>query len=147
MTGRAPHTHKTSGRRDTGSAATELALLTPLLILVLFFVVAVGRLAHAQLLVTDAAHQAARAATTARDPATATTLARAAAATALDGHASTCRHPSVTVDTSRFRPGGIVAVTVDCTTTLTDVSLLRLPGQQHVTARFTAPIDVYRGNT
>ena len=62
-------------REETGSVVAELVLLTPLLILVLLFVVALGRLAGARIDVDGAAAQAARAASIARDPATATAMA------------------------------------------------------------------------
>ncbi len=58
--------HQETAQR--GSVTVELVLLTPLLILVLLFVVALGRLAEARLQVNTAAGQAARA--TRRWPAT-----------------------------------------------------------------------------
>ena len=33
-----------------------------------------------------------------------------------------------------------------CTVRLSDLSLLHVPGTETITAAFTAPIDVYRGN-
>ena len=33
-----------------------------------------------------------------------------------------------------------------CTVRLSDLSLLHVPGSETITATFTAPIDVYRGN-
>uniref|UniRef100_UPI001EF46B16 TadE/TadG family type IV pilus assembly protein n=1 Tax=Frankia sp. CiP3 TaxID=2880971 RepID=UPI001EF46B16 len=54
--------------RDAGSAAVELTLLAPLLILLLLLVVAAGRQVQARLLVDAAARQAARAATASRSP-------------------------------------------------------------------------------
>ncbi|MEU8352452.1 TadE/TadG family type IV pilus assembly protein [Streptomyces sp. NPDC048845] len=59
MTRRSPRTRKD---RQRGSAAVELVLVTPLLVLLLLVVVALGLLVDARLVVTDAAHQAARAA-------------------------------------------------------------------------------------
>ena len=70
-------------REETGSVVAELVLLTPLLILVLLFVVALGRLAGARIDVDGAAAQAARAASIARDPATATAMATQTATAAL----------------------------------------------------------------
>ena len=57
-------------RRDNerGSATVELVILTPLLILLLLFVVALGRLAGARIDVDGVAAQAARAASIARSP-------------------------------------------------------------------------------
>lgn len=131
--------------RDRGSAAVELALITPLLVLTLLLVVALGRLAQTQLRVNDAAHQAARAASLARDPASATARARATAAAALDSGGASCRSMAVNVDTSDFRPGGTVTVTVSCVTALDDVRLLGVPEAKTLNAAFAAPVDAWRG--
>ena len=56
-------------RDERGAVATELVLLTPLLIVMLLFVVALGRLAGARINVDGAAAQAARAASIATTPA------------------------------------------------------------------------------
>lgn len=66
-------------RDERGSTAAELTLLTPLLILLLLFVVFCGRLADTKLRINDVAHQAARAATLARTPSQATANAQATA--------------------------------------------------------------------
>lgn len=137
---------KARARREAGSAAAELTLLTPLLVLLLAFVVALGRLADARLEVQSAARQAARTATIARDPAAAADQARAIARSALAGHGATCRQLTVRVATGAFAPGGHVTVRVACTVAMTDLTLLHLPGAQTVTARFTSPIDVYRSD-
>ena len=132
---------------ERGSATAELVLLTPLLILVLLFVVALGRLASARLQVDGAASQAARVVSLARNPATAINLATTTASQTLTGQHHTCAHLSVAVDTSAFRPGGWVAVTVSCAVNLTDLSGLRLPAVETVTSRFVEPVDTYRGTT
>ena len=56
------------GRRrdERGSAAVELVLLTPLLVSLMLFVVALGRMASAEGTVDDAARDAARSAANAR---------------------------------------------------------------------------------
>ena len=132
-------------RRDGGSAAAELVLITPLLILILLLIVAAGRLVNARLQVDSAAMQAARAASLARDPATAAAQADATARAALASEHITCDPLAVSPDTSAFRPGGQVTVQVTCTVSLAGLALLHLPGTQTLTARFTSPIDVYRG--
>ncbi|MHB1927840.1 MAG: TadE/TadG family type IV pilus assembly protein [Acidimicrobiales bacterium] len=129
---------------ERGGATVELVLLTPLLILVLVFVVALGRLASARMEVDSAAAQAARGASMARDPATAAALARSLATTSLAGHHLTCAPLSVSTDTAAFAPGGWLAVRVSCTASLAGLSLLRLPGAQTITSRFVEPLDVYR---
>jgi Flp pilus assembly protein TadG len=141
------HRHRRIRSRSTderGGATVELVLLTPLLIVVLLFVVALGRLASARLEVDSAAAQAARAASLARDPATATALARSLAAASLAGHQLTCAPLAVSTDTAAFAPGGWVAVQVTCTASLAGLSLLALPGAETITSRFVEPLDVYR---
>jgi Flp pilus assembly protein TadG len=132
-------------RTDQGSAAVELALVTPLLVLLLMLIVAAGRLVQARLEVASAAAQAARAASLARDPATATAQATAVATSALASQHLTCGSLTVSTGTATFRPGGQVSVRVSCTVSLAGLALLHLPGAETLTAQAAAPIDVFRG--
>jgi Flp pilus assembly protein TadG len=146
--GSRPARARPAGRRrgsDRGSAAVEITLLTPLLVLMLLFVVFLGRVTEAQAVISDAAHQAARAASIAPTPAAA--QARQAAATALSGRGLACRHFTVTVDLAGFRPGGSVRATVTCTTGLSDLALLDVPGSRTLSASFTSVIDTYRSQS
>jgi Flp pilus assembly protein TadG len=131
--------------RERGSAAAELVLVTPFLVLLLLFAVAAGRLVQARLDVDSAAQQAARAASLARTPAAASAQATQVAQAALAGQSVTCDPAVITPDTGDFTPGGGVAVTVSCTVHLSDLSLLHIPGSETITATFTAPVDTYRG--
>jgi Flp pilus assembly protein TadG len=131
-------------RDESGSVTAELVLLTPLLILLLLFVVALGRLAGARLDVDGAAAQAARAASIARDPATATAMAQQTATAALGSDDVSCAQLHVSTDTTQFTPGGSVAVTVTCSVSLSDLSGLRLPASESLSSRFVAVIDQYR---
>jgi Flp pilus assembly protein TadG len=133
--------------RDRGSAAAELVLITPVLILMLLLAVAAGRLVQARLEVDSAARQAARAASLARDPATAAADAVSTAQAALAGQDITCRPLNVSPDTSNFVPGGQVSVQVSCTVHLSDLSLLHLPGTRTLTSTFASPIDIYRSQS
>ena len=135
------------GAGESGAVATELVLLTPLLIVMLLFVVALGRLAGARLDVDGAAAQAARAASIARDPATASALAQQTATAALGSDGVTCVNLSVNTDTSQFEPGGSVAVTVTCTVGLSDLTGLRLPASESVSSTASSVIDTYRAGT
>ena len=135
------------GGAESGSVATELVLLTPLLILMLLFVVALGRTVSARLEVDGAAAQAARAASIARDPATATAMAEQTATTALGTDHVTCGDLTVSTDTADFTPGGQVAVTVTCTVDLADLVGLRLPMSQALSSTSTSVIDRYRAAT
>ena len=129
---------------ERGSATVELVILTPLLILLLLFVVALGRLAGARIDVDGVAAQAARAASIARSPQVATSSAEQTAASALSSQHVTCAHLAVSVDTTDFTPGGSVAVTVSCAVHLADLTGLDLPGTQTVANRAVSPIDEYR---
>lgn len=130
--------------RDRGSVTVELVLLAPLFFAFFCFVVGLGRLdeAHGQLV--GAASDAARAASLARDPAGAIRAANNTVRGDLSG-ALSCRQVNVDVDTSRFTPGGLVRVTVSCTTGLGDVTVSGLPGAKTLTASASAPLDLYRG--
>lgn len=131
-------------RGEEGSATAELAILTPLLILFLLLVVAFGRLAGARIEVDGAAAQAARAASIARSPATATTAAEQTASSALSSQHVTCAHLAVAVDTADFVPGGSVGVTVSCAVDLSTLTGLHLPVTETLSNRFVEPIDAYR---
>jgi Flp pilus assembly protein TadG len=132
-------------RDDTGSAAAEITLLTPLLIVLLLFVVFCGRVADTELRVDDVAHQAARAASLARSPGQATVDAQSAATAALSTAGVTCQSLTVATDTQGLRPGGTVTATVSCSVGLSDLALLGVPGAKTFQASFASPIDVYRG--
>jgi Flp pilus assembly protein TadG len=126
----------------------EVTLMAPLLVLLLLFVVACGRLVQARLRLDDAAHQGARAASLARDPATATTAATATVRAALAPGGATCADVGVAVDVGAFRPGGAVTVTVTCHVAVADLTGLHLPGTAGTeTASFTSPVDQFRGVT
>ena len=131
--------------RERGSATTELVLLTPVLIIVLLFVVALGRVASAHQEVDAAARDAARAATNARSAQSARIDGTDAARTSLVAGGVTCRTLTVDVDTTDFRPGGLVTATVACTLELGDLAGLRLPANRTMTSSFTAPVDEFRG--
>lgn len=132
-------------RRAQGSATVELAVLTPVLVVLLLFVVATGRLVVANQEVSGAAVDAARAASIATSAASASAVATEAASTDLSGDGVTCSSFAATVDTADFVPGGTVSVHLACTATLAGLSLLRLPGSETLSSTATAPIDLYRG--
>ena len=131
-------------RDERGSATVELVILAPLLVLLLLFVVALGRLAGSRIDVGAAAAQAARAASIARSPQAASASARQTAASALASQHVTCVNLDVSVDTSDFVPGGSVAVSVSCSVALSDLTGLNLPATETVAGRSVEPIDAYR---
>jgi Flp pilus assembly protein TadG len=132
-------------REDRGSVATEMTLLVPAVVALLLFVVFCGRLAEARLRVEDAAHQAARAATIARNAGQASKDSQAAAQAALDQAAMSCR--ALTVDTrlAGLQPGSVVSVTLTCQVDLSDLALLAVPATVSVSATADSMVDRWRG--
>lgn len=128
-----------------GMAATEILLITPLLVVLLLFVAFGGRLVQARGDVDSAARDAARAATLARSAPDAAAAAHAAAAAALVDGVAPCEPLTVDVDTGGFVPGGRVTVTVSCQLQLADLALLGVPGTRTMTRRAISPIDSFRG--
>ena len=128
-------------RDESGAVATELVLLTPLLIVLLLFVVALGRLAGARINVDGAAAQAARAASIATTPGGAAAAAQQTAEAALGSDHVTCATLQVATDTARFAPGGSVTVTVTCAVALSDLSGLRLPVTEQVSSTAASVVD------
>lgn len=132
-------------RDERGSASAELTLLTPLLVLMLLFVVFSGRVADTKLRINDVAHQAARAATQARTSPQASANAQSIASTALASAGITCQSLTVSTDTQGLRPGSTVTVTVSCSVGLSDLTMLGVPGNRTFQSSFSSPVDVWRG--
>lgn len=132
-------------RHEVGSASLELALVAPVLVVSMLFVVFVGRVAEARADVDRAARDAARAASMARTAHTARDSGEVAASDTLADAGVACRAMQVDVDVAEFVPGGAVRATVTCTLSIDDLSLLRLPGSRTVTATFAEPVDTFRG--
>ena len=129
---------------DEGAAAVELAILAPVLVVLLLLVVGVGRLVLAHQEVDAAAADAARAASIATSASAAQLAASEAAQADLAGHGITCSSFSSSVDTSDFKAGGAVRVTLSCRASLSGLALLALPGSQTLSSESTAPIDLYK---
>lgn len=130
---------------DRGSASVELVLVTPVLLVLLLFVVALGRLADARAQVDGAARDAARSASIARGPDSALTGAEAAAEARLVEGGVTCRHLDVQVEVGTLHPGETVTASVSCDVDFGDLTLLGVPGSRAVTARAAEVYDAYRG--
>lgn len=133
---------------DRGSVTLELVIIAPILILVvLSFVIAVGRITDAHQAVEAAARDAARQASIARDPQTARLNAISSAEASLSRDGLQCP-AQISVDTSGFaRPVGepaTVVAHISCTVKLADVVLSGVPSTT-ITAQFASPIDPFRG--
>ncbi|MEV0093715.1 TadE/TadG family type IV pilus assembly protein [Streptomyces sp. NPDC050738] len=131
---------------DRGSATLELVVATPLLVLILLVVVALGRLVDAQMMVNDAAHQAARAASLARTEPSAQAEGKQAATQALKGTGVACTRTTATVKAGNPAPGSVVQATVTCTASLGDLSHTGLPGTMTLSAEAYSPVDTYRSS-
>ncbi|MBS2545370.1 pilus assembly protein [Catenulispora sp. NL8] len=138
-------------RRDDGSAAIELVLVAPAVMMVFSIAVAAGRIYVDHNALDTAAQAGARQASISRDAVTADAQARAAVGASLSSDGLHCSGvPDVTVDTSGFSaPIGqpaTVTVTVACTVPLSDLVVpgLPLPGTHSESASFTSVLDLYR---
>lgn len=131
---------------ERGSVSLELAILAPALLLLLGALVFAGRAATSSATVEQAAREAARDASLARDADAARSTALASAQRELAG--SDCASTDVAVDTTGFAtPLGTnasITVTVRCTISLADLAIPGLPGTHTITAAATSPIDRYR---
>ena len=133
--------------RDRGSAALELVIIAPGLLLVLAVIIFAGRVAIAQQAVDSAAADAARSASIARTQGAASGAAQSAATSSLANQGLRCVTTGTVVDTSGFAsPVGtpaFITATVTCTVNLTDLGA-PIPGTRSVTATVRSPIDTYR---
>jgi Flp pilus assembly protein TadG len=132
-------------RDERASASMEMVLLTPVLLCLLLFVVAGGRLVTARSDVSYAAKVGARAASLARSPSVAEADGRAAVLSTLDGQNVNCKDLDIVVDSAELRPGGQVTTTLECDVDLSMASLLGLPLTKSVHTSFTEPVDVFIG--
>lgn len=129
--------------RDRGAAdALGLVLIAPVVLGLAVLVVALGRGVDSRAQVQSAAESAAQAAALERSPAAAIRSAESVADAMLTDPDS-CADPSVSVDTSRFRAGGVVAVTIGCTTSTRAVEVVG-GGARAVTVTAHATIDAFR---
>lgn len=138
----------TPGRGETGSVTLELTILAPAILILLALVIVAGRVEIAHQALDHAAQTAARAASIARDPATARSQALSAATRELEASDLHCTGTHVTLDTSGFaipvgRPAQVTA-TVTCTVTLSALSVPGIPGSRIETSTATSPLDTYR---
>jgi Flp pilus assembly protein TadG len=120
-------------RSERGSFSVELAVLAPTLLLVISFVISVGRVTEGRALVQGAARDAARAATINHDG-----NAAGAAQEAYDRatRGADC-DPMLLVPRVPV-PGGVVTATATCRVTT-------MWGKQSITRHANSAVDIYRG--
>lgn len=133
-------------RDERGTAAVELVLIVPVLIVAFLLVVGLGRMAHARQQVEGVAADAARAASLERNTSQSSQAARTIATEALRDRGLDCQSLDLRVDVSNYKPGGTVRVQLWCTASLGDVALSGLPGRRVFTAQATVPIETYRSS-
>ena len=122
-------------------------LIAPVLMVILLFVVGLGRMAQARQQIESVAADSARAASLERNTGASAAVARAAAQRALGEAGVSCTSLSVAADLSGYQPGGQVRVTVSCTARLGDVALAGFPGSRTFSATSTVPIETYRSKS
>ena len=130
---------------ERGSVSVEVAVIAPAFVFLMLLVVFAGKVSEADGNVERAAAEGARAASLRQHPGNAATDARSAVEANLATAGVSCSTLEAIVDTSDFEPGGTVTVTVECTVSMADVTLLGVPGTRTFTATATEVIDTYRG--
>ena len=133
-------------RGERGTAAIELTLMAPVLMVILLFVVGLGRMAHARQQIESVAADSARAASLERNTSKSEAAAKTAAEQSLGDAGVSCTNLNVEVDLSSYQPGGRVTVTVSCQTKLSDVAMAGFPGSRTFTATSSVPIENFRSS-
>lgn len=128
---------------ETGSAMVEVALVLPLLLVLAFGVVMVGRVTHAQIAVQSVAREAAR--TVAVSPSAEAGLqsAEARAVAVAQGHGLALDRLGVEIDPGAFERGGTVLTRATYDVHLGDLPLLGMVGVT-VSSSHAERIDQYR---
>lgn len=133
-----------AARREHGSMAVEMVLLTPAFVLLMLFLVGVGRVVEAQGQVDGAARDGARAASIQRDRALVGTAVSQAANQDLNPSGKNMCPDGMTTGWQGGSAVGNVTVTVNCTINLAVVPGL---GAMQITGRAVAPLDTYMQRT
>jgi Flp pilus assembly protein TadG len=134
---------RAGSRGDRGSLAIELVILTPILVLFMAVLVALGRIVEAQGQVDGAARDAARAASIAQNSGTALSDAQTAADGDLIGASKCADTPNVTFGGGTdLAPGGVVNVIVTCRVALPALSFIGFQTKT-ITGHASAPIDTF----
>jgi Flp pilus assembly protein TadG len=141
---------KSNGRThdERGSAAVEITLLIPALLITLGLLIIGGRIWFARTTVNEAANSAARAASLARSAAEAATIGRTAANQSLSTNGLRCASTAVEVNTAGFGvPVGTpatITTSISCRVEFADLLLPRIPGGVDLTASGASALDTYR---
>ena len=142
MTRRRDSEHEDSGAAEVIAAIMIAPVVVGFAVLVFFL----GRQVDSRASVRTAADSAAQAAARQREPAAADTAARQTAIDMLSSSPTCTGGPTVLVDLSDFRPGGIVTVDITCATGRDDLAAVAAPSRTF-TGHAAAVIDTYRAGT
>ena len=148
MKGNPPGRQRFDDAFERGSSVIGLAVLTPVMAMVLFLVVAAGRVGVTESKLTIAAGSSARAASQFQSVAAAQAAATTTAEASLGQLNVGCQGgPQVRVRQMDLRPGGKVHVQVSCVVRLSDLTLLDIPGSLTVSADSSSMVDRYRSGS
>lgn len=132
---------------EGGNAVVEAAILAPVFIMFLAALLVADRIQHAEAVISQAAADAARQASIARNALQARTEAVASAQATLHQAHLHCT-PQLTLDLSGFtRPIGqsaSVTARVTCVVALSDITAGAMPGSRTISKSFRSPLDVFR---
>jgi Flp pilus assembly protein TadG len=129
---------------DRGSAATELVLITPLLMAIIGTFVFAGRIVLARQDADDAARNALEAAVTMPDYTGANTMAGITVFLSLESDGDLCSDGKVTLETANFDPGGFAQVQVSCQVPIPRVAFSDAPQSVLISTTRTGVIEPYR---
>jgi Flp pilus assembly protein TadG len=127
---------------DEGSVALEFTLVAPALLLLIALLLAYARVTQVSATLDSGVRDAARAATTARDPAAAQRRAHDVVVDAVG--AGDCADSLVVEPIPEFAAGRPVTVTATCRYSVDDLGLPGVPGSLSVTSSFASPLDPNR---
>jgi len=137
-----------TARADRGSTTLELVVWAPGLLLIVTLLTVAGRVNSANAAVEQAAVDAARTASIARNSGAAQEAAVRTAQATLSDQDLQCTTTTVTVDTAAFAapPGqpATVTATVTCPVRLSDLAVPGLPGTRTVTHTAVSSLDTFR---
>jgi Flp pilus assembly protein TadG len=135
-------------RSEHGTAAVELALLAPVLVVVVAVVTAAGRMVETKSAVLQVAREAARAASEAPNPTAARDVAIATARQVAEGLGLDPALLQVVQDPHGFARGAAYEVSVSYNVSLADLpGLGLLPGSVTLRATHGELIDAYRSRS
>jgi Flp pilus assembly protein TadG len=132
-------------RRERGTLALEMVILTPVLLALFMFLLACGRYFQTSSLLEGAARDGARSASQARSLQEAQGRVDQAVTAAMSQAVESCKQTAAGSITTGFVAGSPLSVEVTCTINYRDLGLLGLGGDTKITKRFTSSLDPYRG--